>query len=96
MFKPSSPNMMTANEKTQATPTCFEGLLIEGLLFERIFFKNNSQKNLIKFFCNFYLHYQVKFYVKYFKKYVVSKFLKPIYKSFLCLKTIVTMFNECF
>jgi hypothetical protein len=78
--------MLGANEKTQATPT----------YFERIFFKNNSL-NFFKFFLiNFYIYYYVKIYLKHFKKYVISKVLKPIYKSFLCFKIIVTMFNEGF
>jgi hypothetical protein len=84
--------MLGANEKIRTTPTYFEGLFWDNI-FQKFFSK--VFLNILKF-CNFYLYYYRKFYVQNFKKYVISNVLKPIYKSFLCLKIIITMFNECF
>jgi hypothetical protein len=62
------------------------------------FFRNiveSPQKNLFKSSI-FSLHYYVKVYVKISRNISFKKVLNPIDNSFLCLKTNITMYNECF
>ncbi len=71
--------------------------LLRGLLLGE-FFRNilkSPQKNLFKS-SNFSLHYYVKVYVKISRNISLKKVLNPIDKSFLCLKTTITIFNACF
>jgi hypothetical protein len=82
-----------ANGIRQATPTClrdyfwrsiFLNILIKVL---RIFFE----------FLNFFSYtIMSKKLCKRFPKIFISKIWNRIYKSFLCLKTTITMFNERF
>jgi hypothetical protein len=67
--------------------------LLKGLILQEYSHKS-PQKNLLKY--QFKKYYYVKVYVKDFKKHVIIKVLKLIYKSFLCLKTNITVFNEWF
>jgi hypothetical protein len=90
--------MVGASKITQATLACFLTIFVTtfGEIFLKyygIFLKKNL-KIILSFFFNSY--YFIKVHVKNLEKISFSKKNEIHYKLFYCLKTNITMFDECF